>query len=102
MADVIKRFAAGSRNVNQSGDVYRVPANKIALIKAITLTTGTAPTTVTVIIGGVFIIFAYPMKANDTITIPFLDQVIEGGESISVAAGSGAMYYYISGREVDV
>lgn len=113
MADVAKRFAKGylSSPTSSMTSVYKVPVNKHAIVKAMTLCAiadyaGQAPK-VTIRFGGTYVLFEYIVKANDTITIPFMDQILEQNEEIDIkisSTGTGGVliHYYISGREVDV
>lgn len=104
MADVSKRLGKGTFGT-ASTTVYTVPtnpANTAAFIKAITLCNKTATdATVTLLLAGTEVIYQHTIKAKDTITIPFLDQILQAGETITGLAGTAnAINYYISGREV--
>lgn len=101
MADVSKRLGKGQ--TNSSTDIYQVPANKRVFIKSLTLcaTSGTS-VKVSLFVASVFLIYSYDLKVSETITIPFLDQIVESGESITVMADGGTLQYYMSGREVDL
>lgn len=102
MADVSKRFAKGALGTTNIS-VYTVPAGKTAFLKAMTVCNKTATdATFTIILAGTEIIYQHTLKAKDTLTIPFLDQIIESGETITgIASAASAINYYISGREVD-
>jgi len=101
MAVVAKRLAKGTFGTT-SATQYTVPASTTTLVKAITLCNKTASdATVTLLFGGTEVIYQHNIKAKDTITIPFLDQIIQAGETITGLAGTAsAINYYISGKEV--
>lgn len=101
MADVSKRFAKGTLTTS-SATLYTAPATGRAFVKALTLCNKTATdATVTLLLAGTEVIYQHVVKANDTLTIPFLDQVLEAGETITGLSGTAsAITYYISGREV--
>ncbi|OMF09547.1 hypothetical protein BK129_01445 [Paenibacillus amylolyticus] len=102
MAVTPKRFAKGLGSTALT-TVYTVPANTIAILKAITLcnTSANGEVDFTMSLGGTKIINSHKIKAFDTITIPFLDQVILAGETIQIQSASGAVVSYImSGKEV--
>lgn len=101
MADISKRLGKGTFGTT-STTVYTTPADTSAFIKAITLCNKTATdATVTLLLAGTEVIYQHTIKAKDTITIPFLDQIIQAGEAITGLAGTAnAINYYISGREV--
>lgn len=104
MADVSKRFGKGKVSNNSDATVYTVPTGKRAFLKAATLCNpNSTDTTVTILLAGVAIVFSHKLKAYDTITIPFLDQIFESGEKLEVlSVGTNGFNYYFSGREVDV
>lgn len=96
-----KRLGKGTFGTT-STTVYTAPDDTSAFIKAITLCNKTATdATVTLLLAGTEVIYQHSIKAKDTITIPFLDQIIQAGEAITGLAGTAnAINYYISGREV--
>ncbi|MEO2212130.1 hypothetical protein ABGV40_14905 [Paenibacillus amylolyticus] len=105
MADpvvVTKRLGKGTLSTGNAILYPAVPAGTIALVKALTLCNKTAlDATVTISLAGTEVIFQHIIKARDTITIPFLDQVLQPGETITGLAGTtNAINYYISGKEV--
>lgn len=101
MAVVAKRLAKGTFGTT-SASLYPVPAGATTLVKAVTLCNKTATAaTVTLLFGGTEVIYQHTIKPNDTITIPFLDQILQAGEAITGLAGTAnAITYYISGKEV--
>ncbi|MCM3131914.1 hypothetical protein M3629_03910 [Paenibacillus polysaccharolyticus] len=101
MAVVAKRLGKGTFGT-ASATQYTVPVSTTTLVKAITLCNKTASdATVTLLFGGTEVIYQHTIKARDTVTIPFLDQIIQAGETITGLAGTAnAINYYISGKEV--
>ncbi|OMF17258.1 hypothetical protein BK131_04650 [Paenibacillus amylolyticus] len=101
MAVVAKRLGKGTLTTT-SANLYTVPAGTTTQLKALTLCNKTTTAaTVTISLAGTEIIYQYSVKANDTITIPFLDQVLQSGETITGLSGTAsAINYYISGKEV--
>ncbi|RUT36332.1 hypothetical protein EJP77_04930 [Paenibacillus zeisoli] len=101
MPDVSKRLGKGIFGT-ASTTVYTVPASTTTFLKALTICNKTATdATVTLLLAGTEVIYQHKIKANDTITIPFLDQILNAGETITGLAGTAsALTYYISGREV--
>ena len=103
MADVSKRLAQGTATTTTGQAVYTVPTGKKTFIKAMTFCNpGTQDIQFSVFIANTYIILGHKIKAFDTIIIPYLDQIIEAGEPIAITTSQGNLYYYISGREVDV
>ncbi|MEK3776837.1 hypothetical protein MHB85_20250 [Paenibacillus sp. FSL K6-4396] len=102
MAAVTKRFSKGTFATTGNTNVYIVPAGAYAIVKAVTLCNkSAADAVVTLSFGGTEVIYQHTVKAKDTITIPFLDQVINSGESIiGIAGTANVLNYYISGKEV--
>jgi hypothetical protein len=50
---------------------------------------------------GIEVVANYTILQNDTITIPFIDQIIEASEIIEGSSdASNSINYYISGKEV--
>jgi hypothetical protein len=103
MADVSKRFAKGI-TTNVSVNVYTVPAGKKAFVKAMTLcNVYDEESKVYVTLAGTSVIGGFVIPAHNTITIPFLDQILEEGETIGIFSAIGkSSSFYISGREVDI
>lgn len=103
MATVDKRLCAGTLSATNA-TLYTAPATagSYVIIKAITLCNKTAATaTVTIKLDGIEVVSAYPLAGHDTITIPFMDHVIEASELIEGLSGTAsAINYYISGKEV--
>jgi predicted RNA-binding protein with TRAM domain len=69
------------------------------IIKAVTLCNKTAiNATVTLKFDGIEVVSGFTVLANDTVTIPFIDQVLEASEIIEGSSGTAAsINYYISG-----
>jgi hypothetical protein len=103
MATVDKRLCSGTLSATNA-TLYTAPstAGSFVVIKAITLCNKTASmATVTLKLDGIEVVAAYPIEARDTITIPFIDHILEASELIEGLAGTAsAINYYISGKEV--
>ena len=101
MAVVAKRFFKGQLVGTASNTLYTVPTNTNTMVKAVTITNpSTSPATFYLVFAGVQVIAAYTIKGNDTITIPFMDQILLAGETITAQASIGLINLYISGKEV--
>ncbi|WP_433581583.1 hypothetical protein [Paenibacillus amylolyticus] len=100
---VTKRLGKGTLSTSSAVLYSAAPAGTIVLVKALTLCNKTAnEATVTFSLAGTEVIFQHTVKAKDTITIPFLDQVLQSGETITGLSGTNnAINYYISGKEVN-
>ena len=90
-------------------DTNAVPADHVRLVKAITLcNTTNTDRWVTIEFDGVdvlhrYVIPGYGDREENTVTIPFIDQVMEAGERITGRAEiPAAIDFYISGVEMDV
>jgi hypothetical protein len=98
-----KRFAKGSALTTLT-TVYTVPANATAQIKAVSLCNTTAANVeFNMNLADTSLIWKHVIKAYDTITLPFMDQIIHAGETIKVASSintTGGLVFYISGKEV--
>jgi hypothetical protein len=101
MATVAKRFYRGVPTSSLTTS-YTVPAGALAMIKAVSVCNmTTTAATFRMVIAGWYIIFDHQIKGNDTITIPFLDQIINAGETIQFSCTpAGAVSVFISGKEV--
>ena len=101
MAIVDKRLCMGTFGDSEA-TLYTVPAATTTIVKAVTITNKTAlDATVTLKFGGTEIVFQHTIMANDTITLPFIDQILEAAELIQGQAGTAAaVNYYISGKEI--
>jgi hypothetical protein len=103
MAVVDKRLCAGTLS-NSNATLYTAPstAGSYVIVKAITLCNKTATAAhATIKFDGVEVIYQYPIAAKDTVTIPFIDHIIEASELIEGSSGTAsAINYYISGKEV--
>jgi len=56
---------------------------------------------VTLKFAGIEVICTHAIRAYDTVTIPFIDHILQAGEMIEGSAGTAsALNYYISGKEV--
>ena len=88
-------------------DDAAVAASHIRYVKAVTLcNTSVSAQHVTMTFAGTNVIYEYSIPGTggeNTITIPFFDQVMEATERIQAKAETTAVVdFYISGREVDV
>lgn len=103
MSTADKRLCAGTF-ADTNATLYTTPATPgaITIVKAITLCNKSSLTsTVTIKLNGVEIISGFILTAFDTITIPYIDQILEASELIEGFAGAGdSITYYISGTEV--
>lgn len=101
MAIVDKRLCSGTLSGSEA-TLYTVPAGTYTIIKALTLCNKTsAAVPATLSLDGIEVICQHDIAAYDTITIPFMDQILEAGELIQGSAESAsAINYYISGKEV--
>ncbi|MFE0619714.1 hypothetical protein [Bacillus altitudinis] len=101
MATVAKRLGKGMVSITPNTVMYTVPTSTTTLVKAVTIcNTVSTPVTVRLSFAGAAVIFDHTIKPNDTITIPFIDQILMGGETITGSASASAVWYYISGKEV--
>ncbi|WP_145333362.1 hypothetical protein [Paenibacillus xylanexedens] len=103
MATVPKRLYKGSLTNQTALTVYTVPTNTTTMVKAVTICNGGSTTNqFSLFFAGVAVIGSHVIKANDTITIPFLDQLLLSGETIvaQLGASSPSIHLYISGKEV--
>jgi len=98
-----KRLCKGTLS-DSSGTLYTVPTNKKTIVKAVTITNKTNTDQVfTLKFAEQEIVYEHTILANDTITIPFIDQILETGETIKGHANAtSAVNYYISGKEIDI
>jgi hypothetical protein len=102
VADQIIRLAMGKLSTTIGTVLYQVPAGATTIIKAITLCNASdQDVAVTLDAATTYLISAHVLKARDTITIPFIDQVLHSNEQLR---GSGSInnyvHFYISGREL--
>ena len=84
------------------GTLYTVPALTTTIVKAVTIVNKTAlDAEFTLKFAGTEVVFEHLIVANDTITIPFIDQILEAAELIQGKSDTAdAVNYYISGKEV--
>lgn len=109
MAKTNLRLGKGTLGTSLANiDDAAVPSSHIRFVKAITLCNKTVTDChVTITIAGINVIYEYTIPgvaagAENTRTIPFLDQVMEAGERIQGKAETAdSIDFYISGREVD-
>jgi len=98
-----KRLCSGTLS-DSNATLYTAPSGvgDYVIIKAVTLCNKTASAaTVTIKLDGVEVIGGYTVLGNDTITIPFMDQIIEASEIIEGSSGTAsAVNYYISGKTI--
>ena len=101
MAVVNKRLAKGTLGSSDT-TIYTVPSSTKIYIKAVTFCNiSTTARNVSLKLAGTNVLYNFPLSAQDTITMPFLDHILEAGETIVGSADeSDGVTYYISGREV--
>ncbi|WP_249911561.1 hypothetical protein [Paenibacillus amylolyticus] len=100
MAILVKRLAKGQLNTTKY-QVYTVPVGTTTIVKAITICNGSnGDVQFDIEFAGEYIIFNHTIKGYDTITIPFIDQVLHSGEKISVRSTNASAKFFISGKEV--
>ena len=103
MAEQSKRLCAGTLT-SSSTTLYTSPSGSgfYTIIKAITLcNTSGSLTYVTLLFNGIALLSGYGLFPNDTVTIPFMDQIINSNEQIAgSASAAGVINYYISGKEI--
>lgn len=88
-------------------DTAAVPAATLRVVKALTLcNNSTTAQTVSIDFAGTRVISSYTVPAignENTITIPFMDQVMLATERIQgLCSSSSTVNYYISGKEMGV
>lgn len=98
-----KRLCKGTLS-DSSATLYTAPASagNYAIIKAITLCNITAAeATVTILLDGTEIVCNHAVAAYDTLTIPYIDHILEEGDIIAgYSDTASAINYYISGKEI--
>lgn len=98
-----KRLCAGALS-DSNATLYTAPSGvgDYVIIKAVTLCNTTAgAVAATLKFNGIAVVSTFPVLAYDTITIPFIDQIIEASEVIEGSCGTAsAINYYISGKEI--
>lgn len=103
MTTTDKKLCSGTLS-ESNATLYTAPASvgNYAIIKAVTLCNKTAAAaTVTLKFDGIEIVAGHSIVAYDTITIPFIDQILDAGELIEgLSDTAAAINYYISGKEV--
>lgn len=100
MATVAKRLYKGSLLTSDT-ELYKVPAGKTAIVKAITIcNAGSVAYTFDLQLAGTYITYRHTIKPFDTITIPYIDHVLEAGEAIRGMCSAQFLACYISGKEV--
>ncbi len=110
MQIVKKRLGKGTLTDSLANiDDQEVPSDTIRVVKAITLcNAGQASATVDITFAGTSIVHNYSLigttggdgPSENTITIPFIDQILHQGERIQGKSSvTGVVHYYISGIE---
>lgn len=103
MATVDKRLCSGTLTGSRA-TLYTAPSGvgAITIIKAITICNKSAAAAkVTLLFDGIEVISNYTLGGAMTITIPFMDHIIEASEVIEGFSNTAAVVnYYISGKEV--
>ena len=97
-----KRLCSGIAS-DSLATIYTATAAKTTIIKAITLcNTSIQTVNITMTFDGIYVLKLHSITSYDTLTIPFIDQVLEAGDLIQIQASiTSAVNYYISGKEVD-
>lgn len=101
MAITDKRLCKGTLG-NSNATLYTAPAGTTVIVKALTLCNySSSAATATIKFDGTEVIATHSIAAYDTITIPFIDQILDPEELIEGSAGTASsINYYISGKEV--
>ena len=103
MAVVDKKLAHGTLG-DTNATLYTSPsgAGAYTIIKAVTLCNTTAGSvSLTLKFDGIEVMATYALGPYATVSIPFIDQIIEAGELIEGSASAAAsINYYISGKQV--
>lgn len=101
MAVTNKRLCKGTLTTSNA-TLYTTPASTTTVVKAVTICNKTAAAqTVTLKFAGTEVIAGHSLAAYDTITLPFMDQILAAGELIEgLANANSAINYYISGKEI--
>lgn len=103
MATTNKRLCSGTLSASNSA-LYTAPAaaGNYTVVKAVTLCNKSASSAnVTLKLAGIEVICTHTIRAYDTVTIPFIDHILQYGELIEGSASTAAtINYYISGKEV--
>lgn len=96
-----KRLCKGTLGSTE-GTLYTVPASTTAIVKAVTLCNKTAtPATVTLKLAGTEVLYQHTISGNDSLTIPFMDHILDATETIAGLSGTAsAINYYITGKEI--
>ncbi len=98
-----KRLCKGTL-ADSNGTLYTSPTAEggYTIIKAVTLCNKTAAAQkATIKFAGTEVISEHTVAANDTVTIPFIDQIILTTELIEgLCDAADAINYYISGKEL--
>ena len=100
MAITEKRLGMGTLGTTE-GTLYTSPAGTHAAVKGITITNKTAvDETFTIKFAGQEAVYQHTILANDVITIPFWEQILEPGETLQgQASEASAINYIVSGKE---
>jgi hypothetical protein len=101
MATTDKRLCKGVFG-SSNATLYTTPALTMALVKAITICNKTNATrNFTIKFASTEVVQSHNITAYNTLTIPFMDQILNAAELIEGSADSAAsVNYYISGKEV--
>lgn len=101
MATTNKRLCKGTLTTSNA-TLYTVPASTTTVVKAVTICNKTATAqAVTLKFAGTEVIYQHSLAGKDTITLPFMDQILSAGELIEgLSDANSAINYYISGKEI--
>lgn len=96
-----KRLCKGTFTTSNA-TIYTTPALTTTFVKAVNICNKTnVDDVVTLKFAGIEILYQQLIEANNSLAVPFYDQILSAGELIEGLSGaSGSITYYISGREV--
>jgi len=101
MGVVDKRLGKGTLTTSNA-TLYTVPSSTTTYVKAVNICNiSGSSATVTLKFAGTEIMKGQTIEANNSLAIPFYDQILSATELIEGLASAGsAITYYISGKEV--
>ena len=104
MATTTNKLLCSGTMADSNATLYTAPSGvgDYVIIKAVTLCNKTVSNaTCTLKFDAIEVVAGFTVLAYDTVTIPFIDQIIEASEIIEGSSGTAAsINYYISGIEV--
>jgi len=103
MATTDKRLCSGVFGASNA-TLYTAPATagNYVIVKAVTICNKTSAShTVTLKFDAIEVVATHTILGYDTVTIPFIDQILEASEIIEGSADAAdSINYYISGKEI--